>query len=95
MQDSWSAFESRVACRQLGYPYGIARTAGTYGNAPADQYTWLGYLACNGSESSISQCVGVVVVNGVAYASGAIRTYNSSSTSAASCNAHENDLAIT
>ncbi len=94
-QDTWTAFDARVACRQLGYPYGIARPAGTYGKAPPDQSVWLGYLACNGSESSISQCSGVVVVNDVAYGSGAIRTYNASATSPASCNAHDNDLDIT
>lgn len=94
MQDTWAAFESRVACRQLGYPYGIAVPSGSYGAAPPDQQVWLGYLACNGSESSLSSCAGIVVVDGVAYGSGAIRAYNTTATSPAVCNTHGNDLNI-
>ncbi|EFJ44987.1 hypothetical protein VOLCADRAFT_33421, partial [Volvox carteri f. nagariensis] len=55
-QDAWAPPEARVVCRSLGYAYGGTAGTAAFGIARADQPIWLSNLACDGTESSLSQC---------------------------------------
>jgi hypothetical protein len=53
--DSWSLNDAEVACRQLGYHYGIRALPG-YQVADGYGQIWLSNVGCYGDEQSLSSC---------------------------------------
>ncbi|XP_028411952.1 adhesion G-protein coupled receptor G6-like [Dendronephthya gigantea] len=52
--DGWHINNSRVACRQLGYPDAVGAIPG--GQVPYGAVIWLSQVACTGTESSLTDC---------------------------------------
>ncbi|XP_075703553.1 scavenger receptor cysteine-rich domain-containing group B protein-like [Rhinoderma darwinii] len=60
--DTWDLFDARVVCRQVGCGPAQRAHGGAY-FSPGNGSIWLEKLFCNGTESSLSQCGGVVSKN--------------------------------
>ncbi|XP_072039127.1 scavenger receptor cysteine-rich domain-containing protein DMBT1-like [Amphiura filiformis] len=54
--DSWSLFDARTVCRQLGLPYSDARAIGGAGFGQGSGQIWLDDVRCGSSERSLSDC---------------------------------------
>ena len=54
--DSWSTYDARVVCRQLGLPYAsaVALSGAYYGEGSGE--IWLDEVGCSGSESRLEFC---------------------------------------
>ena len=54
--DSWSANDARVVCRQLGLPDSNAEAVGSAAFGEGSGEIWLDDVGCSGSESSLDEC---------------------------------------
>ncbi|KAG2493103.1 hypothetical protein HYH03_008766 [Edaphochlamys debaryana] len=93
-QDTWTATEARVLCRQLGYYYGGLGANATFGTALSDQPVWLSYLNCTGNETTLSSCFKYEVGSTSVDLSGTVGLISNSVVSSSACKAHAADLAI-
>ena len=53
--DLWDINDARVACRQLGYKYGVRALQGSQVPDGSGQI-WIDDVACTGSEQNLSSC---------------------------------------
>ena len=56
----WGLVDSHVACRQLGLPYTGATNHTVYATPDDTRVSWMSYVKCNGTESSLFNCSVVI-----------------------------------
>ena len=54
--DDFDDTDAGVACRELGYTWGVDSTSSLYLLLPSEMSFWLANVACTGSESHLTEC---------------------------------------